>query len=214
MKKNSGVVLLFFSTIISLSLNGPVGESAEKQDWTPLATSTATASLVSRLYLPIVLKAEPTATPTAVPTATPTATSTPTPATNLLPVGQTVNFKGWRRGIRLQGTVNSSERTSVLTDSWGTVWRANGIFLVGLMNLYNSGLESDDASLYSSFRVVDSVGRHFDLALLEIQLAAQYRYSRIGVYDTIQPGFTLPAVFVFDVLPESDSLQLESLSPW
>jgi hypothetical protein len=88
-----------------------------------------------------------------------------------------------------------------------------GVFLVGVVDVYNTGLESEGVGMYS-LRVRDSAGRAFDEAPLDAQLAAVYTYGLPGVYDAIQPGMTRRMVFAFDVLPESVTPQLEGRVPW
>ena len=109
--------------------------------------------------------------------------------------------------------MTGSERRDALYP-YGPPVTPEGVFIVALMDITNSGLESDDVGYTCSFRVEDSIGRRFDMAELELQSAAQDEYGRDGVYDTIQPGFTSPMVFVFDVLPESTGLFLVSDCPW
>ena len=102
----------------------------------------------------------------------------------------------------------------MLVDDYRGPVYPGGIFVVALMSVTNHGLESDEVGRHSSFKVEDSVGRKFDIAELEVLWAAEDEYDRESVYEPIQPGFTKPLVFVFDVLPESAGLHLVSLSPW
>jgi hypothetical protein len=129
-------------------------------------------------------------------------------------VGEVVRFRGAWKDIQLEGLVTESLYRSVVYPDSGDPEYADGIFVVALMDVTNHGLESDEVGLHNSFKVEDSVGRKFDLAKLEVQLAAAEEYERESVYEPIQPGFTKSLVFVFDVLPQSQGLHLVSLSPW
>jgi hypothetical protein len=128
--------------------------------------------------------------------------------------GDSVRFKSAFEEVPLEGVVTFSEYRSVLYPDYGDPVYPGGIFVVALMDVTNYGLVSGEVSRYSSFRVQDSVGRQFDMADLEVLWAAEDEYDRESVYESIQPGFTEPLVFVFDVLPASEGLHLISLSPW
>jgi hypothetical protein len=114
----------------------------------------------------------------------------------------------------MEGVVTASEYQPELYPDYGDPVAAHGIFVVVLVDVTNRGLESDDVGMYSSFRLEDSVGREFDMSDLEVLWAAEDMYGRASVYEPIQPGFTEPLVFVFDVLPASQGLHLLSESPW
>lgn len=199
-----GIIVLFGLLLSSIGPSG-VGEAGPQAD--------------TALYLPVIFRGwPPTPTPPITPThvPSPTATLSPTaiPATTLLPTGQVINFKGWQHDTRMLAIVTGSERRSSLTDYWGSTYYASGIFLVGFVNIANVGLQSDSVGRYTSFRVKDSANRLFDLASLNANMAAMDSYNRKGLYDDVQPGMTIPMVFVFDVLPYSYSPQLQSLAPW
>jgi hypothetical protein len=170
-------------------------------------------------YLPLILNKQES-TPTPTPTTTPPvviATPTVTPTVDGMPVpaSDNVKFRDWLDDeILLEGVVTFSEYQTVLTPDYGDPVTPQGIFVVILMDVTNHGLESGSVGMFSSFRLQDSQNRKFDMADLEAQWAAQDMYDRDGVYEDIQPGFTVPRVFVFDVLPSSTGLHLVSDSPW
>jgi len=138
----------------------------------------------------------------------------PLPPPSPLMLGDMVRFEGVWNYVPLEGRVVFSEYRDVLVDDYQGHVYPYGIFVVTVMDITNFGLESDEVGLYSSFRVMDSVGRQFDLADVQVQLAAEDEYGYDIVYEAIQPGFTRRLVFVFDVLPASEDLHLVSLSPW
>lgn len=166
------------------------------------------AELYSSTYLPIVMGGY--VAPTVEPTAEPT---TPAP-TDPIPVGETIHFKGWEHSTPLSGTVVASEFKTSLQPNYGNPVVPAGVFVVVTMDVTNTGLESDAVGIYSAFRVQDDAGRKFDMAGMSAQTAAQNQYKLPGAYGTLQPGFTLRMVFVFDVLPASAGMHLLSGSPW
>jgi hypothetical protein len=131
-----------------------------------------------------------------------------------LSIGDSVRFQGAWDDVPLEGVVTFSEYRTVLVDDYSGPVYPDGIFVVALMDVTNHGLVSDDVGRYGSFKVKDSTGRQFDIAELEVLWAAEDEYDRESLYEPIQPGFTKPLVFVFDVLPESQELHLVSLAPW
>lgn len=156
--------------------------------------------------------------PTTQPTSTPYLVHLPvvcrhSGSTDPLSAGDTVRFHSWLAEVRLEGIVTDSEWRSVLYPDSGDPIYAKGIFVVALVDVTNRGLESGEVGRHG-FRVQDSVGRKFDMAELEVLWAAEDMYDRESVYTPIQPGFTESLIFVFDVLPESESLHLVSRDPW
>lgn len=139
---------------------------------------------------------------------------TTTVSTEPLPVGQVLRFRGLFRGIPMEARIIRSESCDSLMDPFEGVVRPVGVFVVAFLDVYNAGYESDKVGESDSFRVRDSVGRAFDLAPLMAQHGAREKYRLPTVFDTIQPGFTVRMVFVFDVLRQHSGLQLDSLSPW
>lgn len=83
-----------------------------------------------------------------------------------------------------------------------------------LIDVTSHGLRSDEVEQHNSFKAQDSAGRVFDLASPNVHQAAEYTYQRESLYYPIQPGFTMPLVFVFDVLPQSEELHLLAVEPW
>ncbi len=168
---------------------------------TPLPTQTFTATL--------------TPPPTATATVTPFPTQPPsaTPFVGPILPGTLLHFKG-AKGVPLSGTTVKSEFLSSITPHTGAPLSAQGIFLVVIMDVKNSGLTSDSVSLVNSFKVQDDANRAFDLAETKVQTAAKDQYNLRGATDSIQPGFTTRMVFVFDVLPTSQGLSLIAISSW
>ena len=170
-----------------------------------------------------------TFTPPPPPTSTNTPTPTPTPTPNYIylplvlriwppplppiPAGTTVRFKSAWYDIPFEGVVTSSEVCTILYDH-DTPYYPQGTFAVVLMDVTNHGLRSDEVGQHNSFKAQDSVGRIFDLASLNVHQAAEYTYQRESLYYPIQPGFTVPLVFVFDVLPQSEGLRLVAVEGW
>ncbi len=128
--------------------------------------------------------------------------------------GESVRFRGAWGDVPLEGRVFFSERRDELVDQTSGPVYPYGVFVVAVMDVTNTGLQSDEVGRYGSFRVRDSAGRQFDIAELEVLWAAQDEYGYDGVYEAIQPGFTRRLVFAFDVLSISEDLHLVSLSPW
>jgi hypothetical protein len=159
------------------------------------------------VFVPIVVKSQSTPVSTVAPTPT-TVPNTP------IPIGHSIHFKGWEKGINFSGIVESSEFRQSLTPDFGSAVSAQGKFLVVVMNITNNGLQGDSVDRYMSFVAKDTANRQFDLADIFAQMAAKDQYNLGGVYTTIQPGFTARMVFVFDVLPASPTFTLISLSPW
>jgi hypothetical protein len=147
-----------------------------------------------RIYLPLVLRGWPLPPPP-------------------LPVGTTVRFKGAWYDMPLEGVVTCSENCAILYN-YNTPYYPQGTFVVVLMDVTNHGLRSDEVGQHNSFKAQDSAGRVFDLASLDVHQAAEYTYQRESLYYAIQPGFTVPLVFVFDVLPQSEGLRLVAVKPW
>jgi outer membrane protein assembly factor BamB len=139
------------------------------------------------------------------------ATVTPTPSPTPRPpalVGQVLSGLGTSHRS-LRGVVTGHQQTDALAGSTETL-RAHGVFLVVFMDVMNPGLRSDYVGdSYSSDLWVEDAARHrFDLAPLPYQIAAREAHGRLGVNDPVQPGFTVPMVFVFDVLPDSTDLRI------
>jgi len=107
--------------------------------------------------------------------------------------------------------VTGSDDCGVLYDR-GEAVEPEGIYAVALVNVTNHGLRSDEVGRHNSLWVQDDAGRLFDLARLDVHQAAEDTYGRKSLYYAIQPGFTVPMVFVFDVLPESRGLHLVSVT--
>ncbi|MBN2391099.1 MAG: hypothetical protein JXR84_10255 [Anaerolineae bacterium] len=152
------------------------------------------APLPVRIYLPLVLRGWPLPPPPIL-------------------VGTTVRFKGAWYDMPLEGVVTCSENCAVLYN-YSTLYYPQGTFVVVLMDVTNHGLRSDEVGQHNSFKAQDNVGRVFDLASLNVHQAAEYTYQRESLYYPIQPGFTISLVFVFDVLPQSEDLQLVAVEPW
>ena len=130
-----------------------------------------------------------------------------------IPEGDTVRFKGTWYDMPFEGIVINSETRTVLYDH-DTPYYPQGIFVVVLMDVTNYGLRSDEVGQHNSFKAQDSAGRVFDLASLNVHQAAETTYQRESLYYPIQPGFTVPMVFVFDVLTQSEDLRLVAVEPW
>ncbi len=156
-------------------------------------TPTPVPALPVKIYLPLVLRSWPLSPP--------------------LPVGTTVRFKGAWYDMPLEGVVTCSENCAVLYN-YSTPYYPQGTFVVVLMDVTNHGLRSDEVGQHNSFKAQDSLGRMFDLTSLNVHQAAEYTYQRESLYYPIQPGFTVPLVFVFDVSPQSEGLQLVAVEPW
>ncbi|MBN2002843.1 MAG: hypothetical protein JXA21_05760 [Anaerolineae bacterium] len=139
-------------------------------------------------------------------------TSTPIPSA--LPVGEHVRFLGSEKSSHLEGIVTASESRTVLYNADDEAFYPYGVFVIALMDITNNGLESDLITLSDSFKLQDEVGRKFDMAEADIQQAAKDTFDRPGAPFRIQPGFTVPMVFVFDVLPEATELHLVAVNPW
>jgi hypothetical protein len=118
-----------------------------------------------------------------------------------------VQFAGAGMAQPMQARVTASEYRRVLNGENNDPVYPAGIFVVVLVDVTNNGTRSDYVG-GRSLRVQDSAGRQFDMAELEAQWAAQDEFNREGVYDDIQPGFTRPLVFAFDVLETSTDLHL------
>jgi len=158
------------------------------------------------VYAPIMAKGfmPPTATPTATqlpPTATATATSTSTPTPTATRQPQWLFFLTGFDDIRMKGLPTGSTRRTSMTDYWDDTVYPNGVFIVLFMDVVNCDMQSAHVSRIDTFWMRDGNGPSFDMAPLEAQWAAEYEYSRIGVYETLQPQFTYKMVFVFDVPP-------------
>lgn len=97
---------------------------------------------------------------------------------------------------------------------YSTLYYPQDTFVVVLIDVTNHGLRSDKVGQHNSFKVEDSAGRVFDLASLNVHQAAEYTYQRESLYYAIQPGFTVPLAFVFDVLPQLEELRLVAVEPW
>lgn len=158
-----------------------------------LPTPTPVPALPIKIYLPLVLRSWPLSPP--------------------LPVGTTVRFKGAWYEMPLEGVVTCSENCAVLYN-YSTPYYPQGTFVVVLMDVTNHGLRSDEVGQHNSFKAQDSTGRVYDLASLNIHQAAEYTYQCESLYYAIQPGFTVPLVFVFDVSPQSEGLRLVAVEPW
>jgi hypothetical protein len=111
-------------------------------------------------------------------------------------------------------TISDFDYYCAVLYNYSTPYYPQGTFVVVLMDVTNHGLRSDEVGQHNSFKVQDNVGRVFDLASLKVHQAAEYTYQRESLYYPVQPGFTLPMVFVFDVLPQSEGLRLVAVEPW
>jgi hypothetical protein len=129
-------------------------------------------------------------------------------------INQVIHFRGAFGNIPFEGRVTSIARVTSLTPAYGPSVYPQGVFVAVLMDVTNTGQESDEIGRYNSFKIADTENRKFDLASIDAHLAAEDQYERGSVYTTVQPGFTIPLVFVFDVLPASQGFQLVSLSAW
>ncbi|MDP2949074.1 MAG: hypothetical protein Q8P22_06010 [Chloroflexota bacterium] len=134
----------------------------------------------------------PVVTPTPTPTATPSGEYSFTFASSY---SEPDTFRGTVEEIRMMDSIPKMGYHE------GVTAPAGSIFAVVLMRVENIGTEPDDVGSYS-FRLRDSLGRHFTLSYdepdsLNVQWAAEDYFQRIGVYDDIQPGITRDMVFGF-----------------
>lgn len=143
--------------------------------------------------------------------AIPTPTPTPIPP---LAAGDTVRFLGAEKTLRLEGVVTASEKRTVLFTDAGQAVYPYGVFVIALMDMTNYGLESDLITLTDSIKLQDGAGHKFDMAEAAIQQAAADTFDRPSAPFRIQPGFTVPMVFVFDALPGATGLHLVAVQPW
>jgi hypothetical protein len=126
-------------------------------------------------------------------------TPTPNPLpTSIVNIGIPGNFDSWKY------TVTNVLTTNTLNGDYGVI-TAKGEFLVIFASVQNLGLGARYISRYD-FVIQDSLTRQFDMASLEAQWAAEDQYDRTGVYEDIQPSFTLDQVYVFDILPSANGL--------
>lgn len=165
----------------------------------PITGAVLSVPPVYRTVLPLVIKQPP---------------PTPPPLPPPLLAGEAVRFRGAWGDVPLEGKVYFSEYRDVLVDDTSGPVYPYGIFVVAVIDVTNTGLQSDEVGRYGSFGVRDSAGRQFDIAELEVLWAAEDEYGYDSVYEAIQPGFTRRLVFAFDVLSISQDLHLVSLSPW
>ena len=109
--------------------------------------------------------------------------------------GEPDTFRGTVEEIRMMDSIPKTGYHEGVTAPAGST------FAVVLMKVENIGTDPAYVGSYS-FRLRDSLGRHFTLSYdepdsLEVQWAAQDYFQRVGVSDDIQPGITLDMVFVF-----------------
>ena len=133
------------------------------------------------IYLPLILKSEPTPAP-------------------LLAIGSTVYFDVF------SGLITGAEKVDYLVDDPTNLYPGQ-VFLVVFVDVTNLDYVSDSVSRYD-LRIKDSMGRFFDMAELEVQWAAENQYSLSGVYQDIQPSFVERQVYVFDIALDSVGLEL------
>jgi hypothetical protein len=129
------------------------------------------------------------------PPISPTQNPLPTSVVNLNTPGRTLNWEYTLKNVIISPT---------LTGDYGSV-SAKGKFLVVFATIKNLGLESNYVSRYD-FVIQDSTTRQFDMAELDVQWAAEDQYDLMGVYEDIQPGFSIQQVYVFDISPTSSGL--------
>lgn len=141
------------------------------------------------IYLPLILKSEATIEPTPEPTPEP-----------LLAVGSTVYFDIF------SGLITGAEKVDYLIDDTEYIYPGQ-VFLIVYVDVANLDFVSDYVSRYD-LRIQDSLGRLFDMAVLEVQLAAEDQYGLSGVYQDIQPSFVEKQVYVFDIALDSVGLEL------
>jgi outer membrane protein assembly factor BamB len=151
--------------------------------------ASAQAAGTQRVYLPS-LGREPTATPRP-------------PAL----VGQVLRGLGAIQG-RLRGVVTGFEITPVVSAPSGTL-TADGTFLVVFLDVTNEGPEPDfiSDSLVGLF-AEDASRRRFDLFPGPQQWVAREAYRRVPELELVEPGATVPMLFVFDVQPDSADVRL------
>jgi len=153
-------------------------------------------------FLPVVYQSLPD-TPTPTVTSTPTKMPTKTPMVTSTPVSyQWFSFMTGYDDRKMKGLPTGRIRRSSLTNHWGDVIYPQGVFIVLFMDVVNYELTSGYVSRIDTFWMRDGYGPFFDMADLDVQLAAEDEYNRIGVYVDLQPQLVYEMVFVFDVSPQ------------
>jgi hypothetical protein len=172
---------------------------------TPTTTPTATPTVTST----------PTATPTVgAVTQTPTSTPSPTPTPTPMPGSYSFNMSSFYSDPdQFQATVTSINLVQNIPGSGfydSVAAPAGADFAVVLLSVKNFGTTPDYVGSYS-FRLKRTDGRIYTIDFqddLTINSTAQSHYTRMGLYDTIQPGVTAQSVFVF-LVPNGSSLTAE-----
>jgi hypothetical protein len=133
-----------------------------------------------------------------------------TPTPNPLPIS-IVNIGIPGSSDNWKYTVTNVITTNTLNGDYDVI-TAKGEFLVIFASVQNLGLEARSISRYD-FVIQDSLTRQYDMAELEAQWAAEDQYGRTGVYEVIQPSFTIDQVYVFDILPSASGLYFLPTDP-